>query len=303
VSTYTAEAAQEILKKLQRKGWNLYEKQYSDSILDADKTVIAGPAVKLAQDIFYVILPAVERDRDPFAVSDALEKVMKKTEGQVLLPHGKGGVSLQEIVLRESDIGIQVTGHIVGITYPTFIAQLDRIYDTTLEKQINYSKIDTQIREMVQKMNQVPFVYTLKSRAGKILKEIWRDLIEEPLSPEEQALKNPKVVARSDEEQSMMTEGYVIFTAREHPQARDFLLDLKAVASKYSFATLDCSDKKWKFHTDFRDLTRHLEVEEGDDFVARTKKEHGVPVKKAEKRIKDFQSIRYELMKIAEKYL
>ncbi len=303
VSVYTAEAAQQVLEKLQSKGWNPYEKQYSDGTLDPDKTVSEGPAAKLEQDRFYIILPAVERDRDPFAISDALKKIREKTGGQVLLPHGEGGVSLQEIVLRESDVGIQVTGHIVGITYPTFIDRLDRVYDTTLEKQINYSKIDAQIREMVEKMNQVPFLYTLKSRAGKILKEIWRDLSEEPFSPEEQALKNPKVVARSDKAQSMMTEGYVIFTVREHLQARDFLLDLKAVASKYSFATLDCSGKKWKFHTDFRDLTRHLEVEEDDDFVVRTKKEHAVPAKKAEKRIKDFQSIRDELMKIIEKYM
>ena len=303
MSEYTVEVAEEILKKLNDKGWNLYKKEFSDGALDPDKTVREGPASKLEQDVFYVLLPAVERDNDPFAVSAALEKVIKKTGGQVLLPHGEEGISLQAIVLRESDVGIPVTSHTVGIPYFTFMAQLERIYDTKLEKQINYSKIDIQVREMIQKMNQLPFVYTLKSRAGKILKEIWRDLHEEPLSKEEKASLKPPVVARSDEKQSLMTEGYVLFTVRNHPQARDFLLDLKALAGKYSFATLDCTNKEWIFHTGFRDLLKYNEVEEDDNFVVRTEKEHAAHVKEAEIRITKFQEIRDEFMEIVEKYI
>ena len=308
MSEYTAEAAEEILKKLNDKGWNLYKAEYSCDNLDPDATVRGGPVLKLEQDLFYVILPEVENAADPFAVSDALKEVMKKTGGSIQLAHGEKGISLQAIILREQDIGVgdPESKIAAGVVYPTFIDLLERLYDRNLDRQINYANIDSSIRIMVQEMNKIPFVRTLKSRAGRLDDMLLRDIQgEEPFSKEEWALppEEKKIAAKPEDGNIMITKGYVNFTVRAHPQARDFLLDLKELASKYSFAVLDCVDKKWSFTLDCNDLTHEHEVEENDDYTVRNKKQHEADEEKAKKRITKFQEIRDKVMKIVEKYV
>jgi len=306
VNEYTAEMAKIILEKLQAKGWNLYKAlEFADTV-DPTETIRRGPAFELEQDAMYILLPMVEDNQSPAAVQDALRKLTKKTGGHVFLPHGEEGISLQALILREGDVCIPAEkNRKIGIPYTSFVDQLDRLYDTNLKHQINYANIAAPLRTLVQKLNDVPFVYTLKSRAGRITDIMKRDFNENPLTDEEKKSADAKMCALPDEDKAFITSGYIKFRltgAVRDPTVGAFMQEVYGLAEKYSFVKLKCKGTNWTIVTDAKDMTDAHEVVDDDDFETRVKKLHQASKKKAEKRMKDFLEVRDVLIEIAERY-
>jgi len=306
VNEYTTDIAKEILDKLQDKGWNLYKALKFEDTVDPTETIRRGPVSELEKNATYIVLPAVEESQSPAAVQDALRGLTKKTGGHILLPHGEEGIDLQALILREFDVGIPLEKFIAGIPYTSFIEQLDRLFDTRLERQINYSKIDPPIRELVQKLNQVSFVYTLKSRAGRLRREINRDLSKDPLTETEKLNCNITLTALPDEDSTFITNGYVLFKIADS-QISDvdvayFLSDVKELADQYSFTSLSCVNKEWTFLTECKDLTDSHAVDPDDSFIEKVKKLHQITEKKAHERLHELHDVKDKLIKIAERY-
>lgn len=298
-----------ILAKIMHKGWNLYSAIFSIAEKDIApiETIKNGPAKELMQGNTYILLPKVDEPKEPKEVISALEKLIEKINGKPTLPHGYQPVELLAFTPREDDVLVPLERknnpdspegpykHI-AISYAPFVDSLDYFLDTKKPKQINYANIDQPIRRLIYKLEQIPFLKTIKSKASKI-----KDEIKEPAL----MLEGRMPVIYPEEDNCFLTGGYIVFNITDifDPKAKEFLADTREMVKKYRFATLTREDKNYFLRTDCLDLTKYLELKKDDDPETRIRKTHEIRRYKAEKRVQEFIAIREDFEKIAEKYM
>ncbi|MBW2973937.1 hypothetical protein KY346_06125 [Candidatus Woesearchaeota archaeon] len=302
---YSVEIAKEILARFQSKGWSIYAAQYSDDEIDFNKTIKAGPVQELQKDILYVILPDTDKPSNPGRVKAELRSLVDKLKEKKpasdkslgpLLPLGEGGVELQGIILRKNDIAIPGKGaRLLGALYSTFIESLKKFYNRHKERQINYTNIDSLVRDLIYTLNKIPFLRTVKSRAG-YLKEKTTTIMGS-VYPDKEDEKG--------DEYCFVSGGHVLFDIVDifDSNARLFLDDVKKLVADYPFASLDEEDGHKKITLSVADLTRADEVKEDDDLVTKIKKEQQTKKHLAQTRMEQFRAFKDGLAEIAKKYV
>ena|GEM_PF-3683399 len=302
---YSIENAKRISAKFRRKGWRTYAAQYSDGKIDFNKTIKAGPVQELQKDVLYVIFPDADAPSNPEQVKAELQALVGKLKEKKpandksvgpLLPLGDGGVELQGIILRNNDIAIPGEGErYVGVLYPRFMEVLEKFYTRNKERQINYTKIDSLIRDLIYTLNKIPFLRTVKSRAGYMADEV-KTMLGRVLPDKED---------EKGDEYCFVSSGYVLFDIVDifDPGARLFLDDVKKLVADYSFASLIEEKDHKKVVLSASDLTRVDKIKEDDDLVTKIKKEQQAKKHLAKKRMSLFMEFRDGLADIAKKYI
>lgn len=299
-----AELSEKILKKLNKKGWNLYAASFSIDTKEVNpqKTIESGPAKELLENNFYVLLPQTEKSTDSDTVADALEQIVKKIGGKPLMPIGYTSIELLAMVPRKSEVEIPLeqknSGRYKTVTIPinTFLEGLDYFLDANKPRQINYSKIDQPIRKLIYTLDQINFLKTLKCKAAKIKKEI-----REPKLFLEG--KDPSIYP--DDDCCFISRGYIKFRILDifDVNAQNFMKEIKAMSKEYNFVTIYNLNNAVQLNCDCRDITKYLELKAKDDTKTKIRKEFEAKEYLANKRIKEFCEFRDKMMEIAEKYV
>jgi hypothetical protein len=127
--SYSEEIAQEILKKFNAKGWNLYHKTGLEKT-GRDGVIKNNLADKLEMDVSYVLLPAAENPREPASVMNALEKLGKKLNREMpTIQVGFEYHPLTGITLNKDYVKIH-TPEGTYVDYETFMSSLESIVQT-----------------------------------------------------------------------------------------------------------------------------------------------------------------------------
>lgn len=305
--------AEEILLKLNSKGWNLYKAVFTEEAeISPEETIQQGPVQEIAESHVYVLLPKTSEPCKPESVMSSLEAIVEKINGKPLLPIGDTSVELLAMKLRKTDVEIpfekkapqpyEITAkrkpldQYKKITVPIrgFIDSLDYFLDTQRPSQINYANIDQPIRKMIYKLNQLGFLRTTKSRSATI-----KQVIKEPKLFLEG--RGPDILAA--DEHSFITSGYVQFNITDifDQNAQKFMHETRALCEKYSFVKIT-HEKNIRIECDCSDITNADRLKPDDDTESGIRKKYEVKSNKAHKRIKEFCKFRDALIEIAEKY-
>jgi len=122
---YSEETAREILRKINSKGWNAYQRIQE---LDPDEGIRNGPAQELALER-YVLLPVADDPRNPEDVFNALEKLSQKRNREMPTITANGETqALTGFSLHEDIVKIHTPSG-TYVNYPDFLDALDTIVD------------------------------------------------------------------------------------------------------------------------------------------------------------------------------
>jgi hypothetical protein len=302
VQRLSTELAEEILLKLNSKGWNLYKAVFTeDAEISPEETILQGPAQELSEAQMYIFLPKTDKPQNPESVTSKLEMITDKIKGKPLLPIGDTAVELLAMTLKKTEVEIPLekkpTGQYKTVNVPIrgFIESLDYFLDTQKPSQINYANIDQPIRKMVYKLNQTGFLRTIKSRSAAI-----KQVLQEP----KLFLEGRRPDIQASEDNIFITSGYVEFRITDifDPKAQNFMRETRAVCEKYSFVTIT-HEETIRVECDCSDITKTDEIKPDDDTESGIRKRYEAKAGKAFKRIKEFCEFRDALVEIAEKYI
>ncbi|MBI1969726.1 hypothetical protein HYS48_03440 [Candidatus Woesearchaeota archaeon] len=162
-----------------------------------------------------------------------------------------------------------------------------------MDKQsINYGEIDEGIRDLVQKLNDIPFVATQSSCEGHIRPSM-ADIF-------------------PDEGHALLDGGHIIFRVdRRYKGGRHFLEEMARLPETYPFVALHVHHCK-EFPCEIEgshsislgceDLT-DSEAFQGDTLEAHIKRRFQVPTQQGYQRLQEFRGVWANVLTIAERYV
>jgi len=155
--------------------------------------------------------------------------------------------------------------------------------------EIDYSKIDEGVRDLVHILNDIPFVETVASCEGHLRFDCGFPGI------------------HPDKGCGFLYDGNMLFNMDEsHPESKDFIKDVKRLENKYCFVDFASPDDDIDYYTlfvDQSDLTQEDTINDNDSFKTMIRKRHQVPIEVGEKRVKDYKQVWSDFIEIAKKYV
>lgn len=162
------------------------------------------------------------------------------------------------------------------------------------KSRINYGKIDYNVRTLVRRLNEIPFIATQSICEGHLRDDSgWTGFL-------------------PDDGHKFLYGGDVIFSVdKNHERARRFLTDVKDLETRYGFVDLHvhhcrsdgCSIEGSRvLDLDYSDLTHSETILEGDTLEVMIKKRHQVAIPVGEQRIREYGLVWSDLLNIANRY-
>lgn len=163
--------------------------------------------------------------------------------------------------------------------------------------QIDYEKVDAGVRDLVRKLNELPFVATISSCEGHL--------------KERAGWPNIRIV-EPDKSYIFIRAGTLVFKIdKQHKEAQKFLEDIANLREKYPFIKLERLGRSNEiaYYLGYSDLPSSFQIKDEPsidditfvDFVL--KKEFQVDEIAGRKRIEDYKKVWADLQAIVDKYL
>jgi hypothetical protein len=155
--------------------------------------------------------------------------------------------------------------------------------------EVDYSKIDEGVRDLVHILNDIPFVETVASCEGHLRFDCGFPGI------------------YPDKGCGFLYDGSMLFNMDEsHPESKNFIKDVKNLENKYCFVDfagpdgdVDC----YSLFVDPSDLTQEKMINDNDSFRKTICKQYQVPIAVGEKRVKEYKQVWSDFLEIAKKYV
>lgn len=162
-------------------------------------------------------------------------------------------------------------------------------------EQIDYSEIDSGIRDLVSILNEIPFVRTQSSCEGHLRDYSgWTNI-------------------HPDQSHKFLNSGTMIFRVdRRYKLANELIREIRELESKYPFVELTkhhcdepgCSiEGSQVLDLDYSDLTHPELINGKDDLEQMVKKRHQVQTEVGERRVAEYKQVWSDFLVMAKRYV
>ena len=138
---------EQILKKINNKGWNVYELEDGTAENpDEEKTIRENLVHKVKRNMSYRVYPIVKKPDNPKKVLKKLEKITSdlKYKPKIKIENYRGDISVDDFVgftTFHSFVNVHRYPDVLVIPYDSFIQGLDSVVQTEKSKKIDFSTI------------------------------------------------------------------------------------------------------------------------------------------------------------------